>query len=132
MPLGQQVGGEIIAVVHVSRKVINAELERHGFHTTLLQGDGYFYFRGGEAADWLDRTVPVPTLQSLTLEQWIEQFRILKQKNRDLLKSGMAKRKSQKPLEAITPSEPVVQSAKPQGGKSKKKTAAGRKPRGAS
>ena len=24
----------------------------------LEKGDGYFYFRGGEAADWLDGTVP--------------------------------------------------------------------------
>jgi hypothetical protein len=23
----------------------------------LEKGDGYFYFSGGEAADWLDRTV---------------------------------------------------------------------------
>jgi hypothetical protein len=28
--------------------------------------------RGGEPADWLDRAVRVPTLQILTLEQWIE------------------------------------------------------------
>ena len=34
------------------------------------------------------RTVRVPILQSLTLEQWVEQYRILKQKNRDLLKGG--------------------------------------------
>jgi len=32
-----------------------------------------------------NRTVRVPTLQSLTLEQWIEQFRLLREKNQDLL-----------------------------------------------
>jgi hypothetical protein len=31
----------------------------------------------------------VPTLHSLTLEQWIEQYRILSEKNRALLKGGM-------------------------------------------
>jgi len=50
----------------------------------LAKGDGYFYFWGGEAADWLDRTVRVPTLQSLTLEQWIEQFQALREKNQEL------------------------------------------------
>jgi len=46
----------------------------------LMSGDGYFYFRGGEATDWLDRTVRVPTLSSLTLEQWIQAFGDLKAK----------------------------------------------------
>ena len=44
---------------------------------------------GGEATDWLDRTVRVPTLHSLTLEQWIEQYRVLTEKNRALLKGGL-------------------------------------------
>jgi hypothetical protein len=32
----------------------------------------------------------VPTLQSLTLEQWIEQFRLLREKNHDLLAGNRA------------------------------------------
>jgi len=47
--------------------------------------DANFNVWGGEAADWLDRTVRVPTLQSLTLEQWIERFQSLREKNRQLL-----------------------------------------------
>ena len=71
--------------MRISLKAINGELERLGSQAVLAKGDGYFYFLGGEAADWLDRTVRVPTLQSLTLEQWIEQFRLLREKNQDLL-----------------------------------------------
>jgi len=58
--------------VRVSLKVINSELERLGARAVLARGNWYFYFLGGEAADWLDRTVHVPTLlSSLTLEQWL-------------------------------------------------------------
>ena len=57
-----------------SLKTINSKLERRGSHAVLARGDGYFYFRAGEATDSLDRTVRAPTLHSLTLEQWIEQF----------------------------------------------------------
>jgi hypothetical protein len=76
--------------VRISLKVINSELERLGAHAVLARGDGYFYFWGGEAADWLDRTVRMPTLSSLTLEQWIERYRELKEKNRELLHGGMS------------------------------------------
>jgi len=72
--------------VRRSLKATNGELERLGCDAVLARGDGYFYFRSGEATGWLDRTVRVRTLQSLTRDQWIEQYRILKQKNRDLLK----------------------------------------------
>jgi serine phosphatase RsbU (regulator of sigma subunit) len=67
-------------------KAINSELTKRGFKATLAKGEGYFYFQGGDATDWLDRTVRVGTLQSLTLEQWIGQYRELKAKNDALLK----------------------------------------------
>ena len=54
----------------------------------LEKGDGYFYFRTGEAADWLDRTVRVRTINSLTLKEWIEQFRRLKELNGRILRSA--------------------------------------------
>lgn len=78
--------------MRISLKVINSELERLGTHAVLAKGEGYFYFWGGEAADWLDRTARVPTLQSLTLEQWIEQFQSLREKNRDLLTGKLGAR----------------------------------------
>jgi hypothetical protein len=50
-----------------------------GGHTArLAKGNGYFYFDSGEAAEWLDRTVNVPTLSSLSLEQWLAEFERLK------------------------------------------------------
>jgi hypothetical protein len=62
-------------------KAINAELARHGHKALLARADGYFYFQGGEAADWLDSTVRVPTLGSLTLPQWMEEFERLEKVN---------------------------------------------------
>jgi serine phosphatase RsbU (regulator of sigma subunit)/uncharacterized glyoxalase superfamily protein PhnB len=67
-------------------KAINAELAKRGFKATLAKGEGYFYFQGGDATDWLDRTVRVATLHSLSLEQWIGHYRELKAKNETLLK----------------------------------------------
>jgi hypothetical protein len=87
--------------VRVSLKAINSELERLGARAVLARGDGYFYFLGGEATDWLDRTVRVPTLSSLALDQWAEEFLKLREKNRQLMKSvqpakSNAKRKQPK------------------------------------
>src|SRR5689334_25219186 len=65
-------------------KAVNAELAKHGHKAMLVKGDGYFYFRGGDATDWLDRTVRVPTLNSLTLDRWIAAFVELKNKNRQI------------------------------------------------
>jgi hypothetical protein len=39
------------------------------------KASGYFYFFGGEAADWINRTVRVATLNALTLEEWIAESR---------------------------------------------------------
>jgi len=72
--------------VRLSLKTINEELKRLGSRAVLTKADGYFYFQGGDAADWLDRAVSVPALRSLTLEQWVEHYRALKAKNDSLLK----------------------------------------------
>jgi hypothetical protein len=29
----------------------------------------------GETADWIDRTLSVPTLNALTLDQWVDEFK---------------------------------------------------------
>jgi hypothetical protein len=72
----------------LTRKNINAELAKRG-HTVLLEnGGGYFYFYGGEVAGWLDRTVQVPKVSSLTLDQWIEEFGKLKKLNAQVLGSA--------------------------------------------
>jgi hypothetical protein len=74
-------------IVRISLKAINSELERRGSQAVLAKGDGYFYFWGGEAADWLDRTVRVPTLRSRTLDQWMQEFQKLRETNRKLMQS---------------------------------------------
>jgi len=70
--------------LHLS--VINDELARLGHTVLLAKGDGYFYFRSGEVADWLDPTVRVRTINSLTLKQWVEEFRRLKELNERILR----------------------------------------------
>jgi len=69
-------------------KVINAELTKQGHTARHEHGDGYFYFLGGEAADWLDRTVQVPKVSRLTLDQWIEEFDKLKKLARNVPSCG--------------------------------------------
>ena len=66
-------------------KVINDELARLGHTAVLAKGSGYFYFESGEAAEWIDRTVGVRTINSLTLKEWIEEFRRLKALNEQIL-----------------------------------------------
>src|SRR5579872_62629 len=92
--------------VALSLKKINAELLKGG-HTAM--GDGYFYFWGGDAADWLDRTVRVPTVHSLTLEQWLEQFRMLKEKNRQLLSGKMNEKDFKKHLAELAEGKPEAE-----------------------
>jgi hypothetical protein len=72
--------------VCVNLKKINDELHRLGHDVRLERGDGYFYFSSGEANDWFDRTVKVPTLGRLTLEQWVEEFNKLKKLNEEILR----------------------------------------------
>ena len=68
-------------------KVINDELARRGYRGQLEKGSGYFYFSGGETAEWLDRTVGVRTINSLTLKEWAEEFRRLKEVNQQIMGS---------------------------------------------
>jgi hypothetical protein len=75
-------------------KAINDELARRGYSARLEKASGYFYFFGGEAADWLDRTVRLRRINSLTLKQWIEEFRRLKALNEQIMRTGKAGRKS--------------------------------------
>jgi hypothetical protein len=48
--------------MRVTLKTVNDRLAELG-DAHLEKGDGYFYFSGGEATDWLDRTVKVPLKQ---------------------------------------------------------------------
>ena len=58
----------------VTRKVINDALRERGRDESLRPGDGYFYFGGGEAVNWLSNSVMVKRLSDLTLKQWLGEF----------------------------------------------------------
>lgn len=73
--------------MHLHLKVINDELARLGYKAELAKGSGYFFFRGGETQNWIDRSVAVRTINSLTLKEWIAEFRRLKALNQQILKT---------------------------------------------
>jgi hypothetical protein len=62
------------------------ELAKRGYTARLAKGEGYFYFNFGEVADWLDRTVRVPTVNSLTLAEWRSEFQRLKRLNAEIIR----------------------------------------------
>jgi hypothetical protein len=82
--------------MRLTQKAITAELHRLGHGARLEKGDGYFYFAGPTPANWLDRTVKLPILSCLTLEQWIAEFDRLKKLNEEILR-GQSGSESAKP-----------------------------------
>jgi len=74
--------------MRVTLKAVNEKLATLGAKTELARGAGYFLFRGGDADEWIDRTVRVPTIGSLTLEQWVSEYKRLKTLNDDIMKAG--------------------------------------------
>ena len=55
----------------ITRKMVDDALRARGRDESLRQGDGYFYFGGGEAVHWLSSVVPVRRLSELTVKQWL-------------------------------------------------------------
>ncbi len=80
--------------MRLTLKAVNEDLAKRGQRARLEKRDGYFYFSGGDATDWFDRTVKVPTLSSLTLDQWAGEFDRLKKLNRELLSGRAVKDRS--------------------------------------
>jgi hypothetical protein len=83
--------------MRLTLKSINDELSKRGYTARLAKGDGYFYFHFGEVADWLDRTVKVPTVSSLTLAEWISEFQRLKKLNMEIMRQGKKPGPKRKP-----------------------------------
>src|SRR5579864_9263368 len=77
----QRISGQMQPTCHVAH-----ELHGLGNDVQVQRGDGYFYSAGGEVSGWLDRTVKVTTLSSLTSAQWVEEFERLKKLNKTVLK----------------------------------------------
>ena len=72
----------------VTLKSINDELLRLGHNVRLEKTSDYFYFIGVEATDWLDRTVSGTTVNSRSLDQWIEEFVRLKKVNAEIVRTA--------------------------------------------
>lgn len=72
--------------MRLTLKAINDELAKGGYTARLAKAaSGYFYFESGEAADWLDRTINVPTVNSLSLAEWMAEFERLKRVNAEIM-----------------------------------------------
>jgi len=78
--------------MRITLKAINDELARRGATERLARASGYFYFEFGEAAGWLDRTVRVPTVNALTLEQWLAEYQRLRKLNQEIMRGGTLKK----------------------------------------
>src|SRR5262249_46609722 len=77
----------------LSLKARNKEIAGIGANVERVKGVDSFLFRGGESDDWIDRTVPVSTINSRTLEQWIDEYRRLKKLNQQMMKSAKERSK---------------------------------------
>uniref|UniRef100_A0AAU8KZ09 Uncharacterized protein n=1 Tax=Serratia phage Kevin TaxID=3161161 RepID=A0AAU8KZ09_9CAUD len=62
-------------------KAVNKAIAEAGCKETLERGDGYFYFRGGEADNWIATSVHVYAINHLTLNQWLEALEGLREAN---------------------------------------------------
>lgn len=80
--------------MRLTLKTINDELRRLGHDVHIEKGDGYFYVWKGAANNWLDRTINVPKVSSLSLEQWIDEFNRLKKLNGEMLSSEVPTKKA--------------------------------------
>jgi len=78
----------------VTRKMVNEALRARGRDESLREGDGYFYFGGGEAVNWLSPTVQVKRLSDLTLDQWLAEFDSLLDREKKLIKMAEEKSKA--------------------------------------
>jgi hypothetical protein len=76
----------------VTRKIVNDALRARGRDESLREAEGYFYFGGGEAVNWLSSSVMVRRISDLTLEQWLKEFDKLLEADRKLRKMASRKR----------------------------------------
>ena len=54
--------------------VVNKRLRKLGHLEKLVRGDGYQYFSGGQASQWMTSSVYVYSADQLTVDQWIAEF----------------------------------------------------------
>jgi len=74
--------------MRLTLKSINDELARRGHTARLAKAAVYFYFEGGEVDQWLYRTVQVPTVSALSMEEWMREFERLQAVNAQIFGKG--------------------------------------------
>lgn len=57
---------------------VNAAIKAAGGNDELIRGDGYFYFAGGDAAQWPSSSVTVSHIGAFTVAEWMEERRVLR------------------------------------------------------
>jgi hypothetical protein len=78
--------------MRVTLKKVNDALTKLKQDVRLAKGNAYFYFQGGNADAWLEKTVKVPTVSSLSLEQWLDEFQRLKKLNKEMISTASTKK----------------------------------------
>ena len=81
----------------LTRKMVNDALRARGRDESLREGEGYFYFGGGEAVNWLSSTAMVRKISDLTLDQWLKEFDRLLEADKKLRKMKSANGKKGAP-----------------------------------
>lgn len=72
----------------ITLAAVNVEFAKRGIQAVLMKGGGYFYFQSKEAAVWLDRTVRVPKISDLSLEEWIGEYQRLKKLHAEIRRTA--------------------------------------------
>jgi hypothetical protein len=57
---------------------VNAEIEKLGGKERLVNGRFCYYFADGDAHQWPETTVPVFRLNYWSLQEWVEEYKRLK------------------------------------------------------
>jgi hypothetical protein len=68
-------------VTAITLPQVNNALRKAGIKDELVKGEGYFYFMGDEASGWRDSAVHVFRLNEMTVQQWVDQYKELKNDN---------------------------------------------------
>ena len=53
---------------------VNVALRKLGVQERLVRGKGYHYFAGGRACDWPETAVWVYLSESLTVQEWLDEY----------------------------------------------------------
>ena len=62
----------------VTVATVNKALKSLGVEERLFNAGSYFYFYGGDSDSWYSTSVVVSSADCLTVEQWIEEYNMLK------------------------------------------------------